>query len=188
MAREEKVRCPPHRTSSRRIEISPGGTEVRTVHVLLTLPAARIARKTDEYRPWDGRADWRTGRMNTAATMAPAPQHMRALARANEVRLARAELKRRIAQGELPVADVVLSSPWEAESMTISDLLTSQRRWGTTRCRKLLQCIPMSENKTVGSMTDRQRNALAALLSPDAAKTMTAADIGVGLPFAFGVA
>ena len=102
--------------------------------------------------------------MNAEATMAPAPQHMRALARANEVRLARADLKRRIAQGEVGVADVVLNSPWEAESMTISDLLMSQRRWGTTRCRKLLQNIPMSENKTVGSMTERQRRALASLL------------------------
>jgi hypothetical protein len=126
--------------------------------------------------------------MNTAeATIAPAPQHMRALARANEVRLARAELKRKIAHAEIAVADVVLDSPWEAESMTISDLLTSQRRWGTTRCRKLLQCIPMSENKTVGSMTDRQRRALAALLSPDAPRPMPA-ELGLGMPLAFGVA
>jgi hypothetical protein len=105
--------------------------------------------------------------MNPAeATTAPAPQHMRALARANEVRLARASLKRRIAHGDITVEEVVLSSPWEAESMTISDLLMSQRRWGSTRCRKLLQGIPMSENKTVGSMTERQRRALAALLDP----------------------
>jgi hypothetical protein len=89
---------------------------------------------------------------------------MRALARANEIRLARAGLKRRVATGEVSVAEVVLKSPWEAESMTISDLLTSQRRWGTTRCRKLLQCVPMSENKTIGSMTDRQRHVLAELL------------------------
>jgi hypothetical protein len=102
--------------------------------------------------------------MTAAATIAPASQHMRALARANEIRLARAELKRRVASGELSVAEVVLESPWEAQSMTIADLLMAQRRWGTTRCRKLLQCIPMSENKTVGSMTDRQRHALAGLL------------------------
>jgi hypothetical protein len=53
--------------------------------------------------------------------------------------------------------------------MSVADLLTSQRRWGTTRCRKLLQTIPMSENKTVGSMTERQRQALAALLEDTAA-------------------
>ena len=95
---------------------------------------------------------------------APAPQHMQALAQANRVRLARAELKRQVADAELSVADVVLSCPWEARSMPISDLLMSQHRWGRTRCRRFLSSIPMSETKTVGSMTDRQRRALAARL------------------------
>jgi hypothetical protein len=89
---------------------------------------------------------------------------MQALQRANAVRLARAGLKRRVADGEISAAEVILAAPWETESMTVSDLLTSQRRWGHTRCRKFLQCVPMSENKTIGSMTDRQRHALAHML------------------------
>ena len=107
--------------------------------------------------------------MDATAT-APAAQHMRALAQANRVRLARAELKRQVAEGETPVADVVLECPWEAESMTISDLLMSQHRWGRTRCRRFLASIPMSETKTIGSMTDRQRRALAARLNGDVAE------------------
>lgn len=99
--------------------------------------------------------------MTHATMMSPAPQHLRALERANAVRLARAELKRRVAAGDLSVAEVVLSCPWEAESMTIADLLTSQRRWGHTRCRRFLQAIPLTESKTLGSMTDRQRRAVA---------------------------
>ena len=99
--------------------------------------------------------------MNADAGTAPAPQHMQALERANAVRLARADLKRRVAEGELSAAEVVMGVPWEASSMTISELLTSQRRWGHTRCRKFLQSIPMSEHKTIGSMTDRQRQAVA---------------------------
>jgi hypothetical protein len=111
--------------------------------------------------------------MNATATIAPAgPQHMRALERANQVRLARAELKRRVASGEIGVAEVILECPWEAESMAISDLLMSQRRWGQTRCRKFLAQIPMSEQKTVGSMTERQRRTLAALLAPSGSVTM----------------
>ena len=102
--------------------------------------------------------------MNASATIACAPQYKRALARANEVRLARAELKRDIARGNRNAAEVILTSPWEAESMGIADLLMSQRRWGRTRCRKFLAEIPMSENKTIGSMTERQRRTLAALL------------------------
>jgi hypothetical protein len=104
------------------------------------------------------------GQMNATARLAPGPQYMQALARANEVRLARAELKRSVANGEISVADVLLGTYWEADNMTISDLLMSQRRWGHTRCRKLLAQVPVSENKTVGSMTARQRTALAALL------------------------
>ena len=101
--------------------------------------------------------------MDASAT-APAPQHMRALEQANRVRLARAELKRQVADGELTASEVVLSCPWEADSMKISDLLTSQHRWGRTRCRRFLASIPMPENKTIGSMTERQRRALAAEL------------------------
>jgi hypothetical protein len=92
------------------------------------------------------------------------PQHMRALARANEVRLARAELKRKVAAEEVEVAEVIMRCPWEARSMAVADLLMSQRRWGQTRCRRFLVQLPMSEKKTVGSMTDRQRRTLAAML------------------------
>ena len=98
------------------------------------------------------------------ATATAAPQHMRALMQANRVRLARAELKRQIADGAQTVADVVSDCPWEAESMTIADLLMSQHRWGRTRCRRFLASIPMSETKTIGSMTERQRNTLTARL------------------------
>jgi hypothetical protein len=109
--------------------------------------------------------------MNAEARMAPGrgPQHMQALERANAVRLARAELKRRVAIGEVSAADVILDASWEVDSMTVCDLLTSQRRWGHTRSRKFLQCVPMSENKTVGSMTDRQRRALAQMLGTSGA-------------------
>ena len=69
-----------------------------------------------------------------------------------------------MAEGGVSAAEVILSSPWEAESMSVSDLLTSQRRWGSTRCRKFLQCVPIPENKPIGTLTDRQRRALAQLL------------------------
>lgn len=98
---------------------------------------------------------------------ATAPQHLVALERANRVRLARAELKRQIAEGELTVAEVVLECPWEAESMTIASLLQCQHRWGRTRCRRFLSgmSLQMPETKTIATMTDRQRSELAARLS-----------------------
>ena len=41
--------------------------------------------------------------------------------------------------------------------MTLAELLTSQRRWGRTRARKLLQALALSENKRLGTLTPRQR-------------------------------
>jgi hypothetical protein len=103
--------------------------------------------------------------MNATAMVSPVgPQYMRALERANKVRLARAELKRAVATGDIDAAEVILTCPWEAASMAVADLLMSQRRWGQTRCRKFLSSIPMSEKKTIGSMTERQRRTLAAML------------------------
>jgi hypothetical protein len=105
--------------------------------------------------------------MNQTTEMTPGPQRLRALARANEVRLARAEMKRRVAQGEVSAAEVILDCPTEAGSWTVSELLMSQRRWGNTRCRKFLQRNQISEIKKIGSLTERQRRVLAAQLSGD---------------------
>jgi hypothetical protein len=93
-----------------------------------------------------------------------APQHIRALEQANRVRLARAQLKRRVALQKISAAEVVASCPWEAESMELSDLLMSQRRWGRARCRRLLLSLGLPENKQLGTLTDRQRRALVAVL------------------------
>src|SRR5436309_14397637 len=108
-----------------------------------------------------GDANGRVCDMNATATSAPAgPQHMRALARANQIRLARAELKRAVAAGKIDVAEVVVHCPWEANGMAVADLLISHRGWGETRCHKLLVQLPVSEKKTVGSMSDRKRRVL----------------------------
>ena len=103
--------------------------------------------------------------MGDFAASDAAPQHLLALQRANEVRLARAELKRRISSQELSAAQVVLECPWEADSMEISDILMSQRRWGRARCRRLLLSLGLPENKQLGTLTQRQRFELAAVLS-----------------------
>jgi hypothetical protein len=109
------------------------------------------------------RTEWEEAKhhMSETATMTPAPQRMRALERANAVRLARAELKRRIAEGEAAAADVILDPPNEALSWAIGELLMSQRRWGSTKCRKFLSRYHITETKTIGALTDRQRHLLA---------------------------
>lgn len=101
----------------------------------------------------------------------PGPQRLRALERANAVRLARAELKRRIADGDVSAAEVIAECPWEADTWPVGDLLMSQRRWGAMRCRKFLAEHRINEKKPLGQLTERQRRLLAELLSrsPDRA-------------------
>lgn len=102
--------------------------------------------------------------MGETAMLDSGQQHLRALEYANRVRLARAALKRRVKAGQLSAADVVTSCPWEAHSMSISDLLTSQQGWGGTRCQRMLRRIGVAENKAIGALTERQRLALVAAL------------------------
>ena len=101
--------------------------------------------------------------MEAASTLAPTatPQHMQALAHANRVRLARASLKRDVAGGQVDVAVIVRECPWEVESMTVGELLRSQRRWGRTRARKFLFSVALNENRELGRLTERQRGVLA---------------------------
>ena len=99
--------------------------------------------------------------MTEHALMTREPQRLRALERANEIRLARAELKRRIAEGAISAAEVILTPPCEAVSWSIGDLLMSQRRWGSSRCRKFLLRNQINETKPVGALTERQRRLLA---------------------------
>ena len=113
--------------------------------------------------------------MPAASTIAPAhptsvqspptaarsmPQCMQALARANEVRLARAALKRDVAAGRREVAEVVGEVPWEVRSMSLAELLCSQRRWGRARSRKLLNSLGLNEGKQLGTLTARQQGIL----------------------------
>jgi hypothetical protein len=99
-------------------------------------------------------------------------QCMQALARANQVRLARAALKRDIRAGHREVIEVILDSPWEADSMSLSELLCSQRRWGRARSRKLLSSAALSEGKRLGTLTERQRRILVGALEAKLASRM----------------
>jgi hypothetical protein len=104
--------------------------------------------------------------MQAAATAAPpaVPQHIEALERANRVRLARAALKRSVRAGQIEAHEVIRTCPWEAESMSVSELLRSQSRWGKTRTRKFLTPLAVSENRQLGRLTLRQREMVAGAL------------------------
>jgi hypothetical protein len=115
--------------------------------------------------------------MAVVAEVADARQHMQALRRADKIRRARAQLKRRVGTGEVTAAEVLRAPPAEAATMALMELLTAQHRWGRHRVLRLLLAAgldsPTAEQRKLGSLdepprgdalTARQRDLLAELL------------------------
>ena len=104
--------------------------------------------------------------MMAPVTIASRPDRLQALERANEIRCARAQLKRQIASGDLSAAQVILACPPAARRWPVAALLACQRRWGSTRCTEFLARNQISEARQIGELTERQRHLLAAQLAP----------------------
>jgi hypothetical protein len=107
--------------------------------------------------------------MSKLTTPPVCAQSVQALQMANRVRRARSELRSRIADGQLSAADVILTCQSEIASMPIAQLLASQRGWGEARCRAFLAQVAVREDKSIGSLTERQRRAVASVLTRTAA-------------------
>ena len=104
--------------------------------------------------------------MASSGTDARHSERMRALVRANEVRRARADLKRRVGRGELSAAQIILAPPRDASSWPLAELLRSQHGWGEAKSRGFLAEHQIDGRKPIGTLTGRQRHLLAARLTP----------------------
>jgi hypothetical protein len=69
--------------------------------------------------------------------------------------------------GELAPADAILCGSSDTDTMTVAELLRSQRGWGPKRSSKVLRLLSLSERKTLGSLTERQRTSLVGVLRSD---------------------
>lgn len=135
------------------------------------MPRPLVSMDSIAARPWDrdhlsGTEPFAgSGRAKLTSAAARGAQRLQALQRANQVRIARAAVKHLIAAGEISVIEAIVGDSPEIERMAVIELLLSQPGWGYARCRGLLMAVPLSESKTVGSMTARQRTLLSALLA-----------------------
>ena len=92
------------------------------------------------------------------------PLRLAALQLANDVRRGRAALKRQIATGSVQVADVLVDPPPVAAGIPVAALLVSQRGWGRVKSSRFLLSNDVSETRTLGELSQRQRELLAAEL------------------------
>jgi len=96
---------------------------------------------------------------------------MEALDRANDVRILRARLKQDMKIGRTSGLSVLTDPPAFTETMKVLDLLLAVPKVGRVKALKTLNVARISPAKTIGGMTQRQRDDLALIagrwLDPD---------------------
>jgi hypothetical protein len=92
-------------------------------------------------------------------------KRLAALKRANDVREERAKLKRALRSGEASVAELVISPPEFLLSARLSQVLLAVPGYGQVRVNRLLKRCRISTLKTIGGLSQRQREELAQVLA-----------------------
>ena len=111
--------------------------------------------------------EWRA--MQSAKTQVQAPvrsldQRMDALRRANEIRVRRAQLKKDLKNGSARIEEILRSPPAYVETAKVFDMLMAVPKFGRVKAARFLNQCRISQSKTVGGLSDRQRAELVGLL------------------------
>ncbi|GAC1489183.1 MAG: hypothetical protein NVS1B9_10000 [Solirubrobacteraceae bacterium] len=91
-------------------------------------------------------------------------QRMDALARANEIRSQRAQLKRDLKAGRVSIEKLLLDPPEYLETAKAFDMLLAVPKYGRVKVNKILSHCRISSSKTIGGLSERQRTELVSLL------------------------
>jgi hypothetical protein len=107
--------------------------------------------------------------MQGAKTQVQAPvrsldQRMDALRRANEIRVRRAQLKKDLKTGSARIEDILRNPPGYVETAKVFDMLMAVPKFGRVKAARFLNQCRISQSKTVGGLSDRQRAELVGLL------------------------
>ncbi len=87
-------------------------------------------------------------------------QRMEALTRANEIRVARAQLKRDLKERRIRIEQVIADPPDYVLTAKVYDMLVAVPRLGRVKVGRLLTQCRISQSKTVGGLSERQRTEL----------------------------
>ena len=91
-------------------------------------------------------------------------QRMEALARANDIRTRRAQLKRDLKAGRRSIHSLLLDPPEYVETAKVFDMLLAVPKYGRVKVYKILTLCKISPCKTVGGLSERQRRELVAFM------------------------
>jgi hypothetical protein len=90
---------------------------------------------------------------------------MEALKRANDIRVRRAQLKKDLKDGRAQIESVLLSPPDWVETAKVFDMLMAVPKLGRVKAARLLNSCRISQSKTVGGLSERQRAELVSLFN-----------------------
>jgi hypothetical protein len=90
-------------------------------------------------------------------------QRMEALKRANDIRVRRAKLKKELKDGRASIEAVLLDPPEYVETAKVLDILMAVPKFGRVKAARLLNQCRISQSKTVGGLSERQRGELVGL-------------------------
>ena len=102
------------------------------------------------------------------ATHAPVrslDQRMDALRRANDVRVKRAKLKKDLKDGRVRIETILGNPPEYVETAKVIDILMAVPKFGRVKAARFLNTCRISQSKTVGGLSDRQRAELIELFN-----------------------
>jgi hypothetical protein len=91
-------------------------------------------------------------------------QRMEALRRANEIRVRRARLKKDLKAGSVQIESILRKPPEYVETAKVFDILMAVPKFGRVKAARFLNQCRISQSKTVGGLSDRQRAELVGLL------------------------
>jgi len=89
---------------------------------------------------------------------------MEALRRANDIRVRRAQLKRALKSGEVGIDEILRDPPEYVETAKVFDMLMAVPKFGRVKAARFLNQCRISQSKTVGGLSERQRAELVGLL------------------------
>ena len=86
------------------------------------------------------------------------------LKRANEIRTQRARLKRDLKAGRAQIQTLLLDPPEYLLTAKVFDLLLAVPKYGRVKANRILTQCRISPSKTIGGLSERQRNELVSYL------------------------
>ncbi len=91
-------------------------------------------------------------------------QRMEALRRANEIRSRRAQLKRDLKSGDASITSVIAEPPDYVLTAKVFDMLMAVPKYGKVKATRFLNTCRISQGKTIGGLSERQRAELVEVL------------------------